>query len=114
MSRNVKAAIEYTRERIVTSRKGRVSRNVPEPEPATQASVTSRKGRVSRNEQENADMNRIFPVTSRKGRVSRNVKAAIEYTRERVTSRKGRVSRNFPGEEVNDLEKCHVPQGACE
>ena len=57
----------------VTSRKGRVSRNVEgEERTEEEAGVTSRKGRVSRNCDVGIDCLDVLHVTSRKGRVSRN------------------------------------------
>ena len=81
---------------LVTSRKGRVSRNAKYALQLTgQYTVTSRKGRVSRNlKQENPATNENH-VTSRKGRVSRNFTTDIYSSLSNVTSRKGRVSRNL-------------------
>ena len=75
--------------------------------------VTSRKGRVSRN------LLYFYiikdrTVTSRKGRVSRNLLPQDITTLRYVTSRKGRVSRNFPDSQEFIQPFCHVPQGACE
>ena len=57
----------------VTSRKGRVSRNVAIHVQVIRDDVTSRKGRVSRNDEIVETVARAFSVTSRKGRVSRNM-----------------------------------------
>ena len=58
------------------------------------AIVTSRKGRVSRNENDK-EFRDAVTVTSRKRRVSRNDKIAVQdAVTGWVTSRKGRVSRN--------------------
>ena len=75
--------------------------------------VTSRKGRVSRN----ILLLVLFhfqPVTSRKGRVSRNEKKVEKHNSVVVTSRKGRVSRNFHKLHIIVRAGRHVPQGACE
>ena len=55
--------------------------------------VTSRKGRVSRNDVQ-AAVQAFVQVTSRKGRVSRNFFQLHFQILDLVTSRKGRVSRN--------------------
>ena len=57
--------------RIVTSRKGRVSRNSDIASETGKTIVTSRKGRVSRNKVSDERLKELA-VTSRKGRVSRN------------------------------------------
>ena len=56
---------------VVTSRKGRVSRNTITLLPDDNGEVTSRKGRVSRNKVYVVFAEELI-VTSRKGRVSRN------------------------------------------
>ena len=56
----------------VTSRKGRVSRNVIITVYRIPKAVTSRKGRVSRNTAWGVAAELAKAVTSRKGRVSRN------------------------------------------
>ena len=57
--------------------------------------VTSRKGRVSRNVKGKDCELRKSAVTSRKGRVSRNGSGSSGSSKQYVTSRKGRVSRNI-------------------
>ena len=56
---------------MVTSREGRVSRNVDDLVVVAKSKVTSREGRVSRNT-DNVFTPEIVKVTSREGRVSRN------------------------------------------
>ena len=58
--------------------------------------VTSRKGRVSRNTIASNTWSSLGEVTSRKGRVSRNRISGRGMKSYIVTSRKGRVSRNWP------------------
>ena len=82
-------------------------------DPKIHEMVTSRKGRVSRNIPVKCDLIK-YKVTSRKGRVSRNVNAINEIFNNIVTSRKGRVSRNGELHPAWDDRRCHVPQGACE
>ena len=65
----------------------------PFREPATPKTVTSRKGRVSRNMIAEGFVKEEY-VTSRKGRVSRNDFGRMKEILSPVTSRKGRVSRN--------------------
>ena len=91
MSRNAVVPVYPDLAFRVTSREGRVSRNLPLPELALSVLVTSREGRVSRNIHSNIPLLGAV-VTSREGRVSRNI----------AESAGGR----------NALR--HVPRGACE
>ena len=75
--------------------------------------VTSREGRVSRNLESATDVLTWF-VTSREGRVSRNfLLLTWKYIGE-VTSREGRVSRNQKEKGYLLEVPCHVPRGTCE
>ena len=78
MSRNV-GQFDNGRTVVVTSRKGRVSRNFKDLGEWVENDVTSRKGRVSRND--NMEWVGLSPavVTSRKGRVSRNKNLESEF-----------------------------------
>ena len=60
--------------------------------------VTSREGRVSRNVTQN-EAEQKSHVTSREGRVSRNFRIRKKRNGSQVTSREGRVSRNNSKEE---------------
>ena len=70
--------------------------------------VTSRKGRVSRNVLSEIVGDKYI-VTSRKGRVSRNHCMLIIFGDLFVTSRKGRVSRNNQSVDIVIQVICHVP-----
>ncbi len=100
--------------RRVTSRKGRVSRNVSFAEEVKEHMVTSRKGRVSRNFRGIASLTGAINVTSRKGRVSRNLKTFIYFHKYIVTSRKWRRVEMRKRKWIRRPRISHVPQGACE
>ena len=90
-----------------------MSRNAKSYKDAGKMVVTSRKGRVSRNVIPSIVID-VITVTSRKGRVSRNRCRAASHHPVSVTSRKGRVSRNMHQNRIRIMVDCHVPQGACE
>ena len=75
--------------------------------------VTSREGRVSRNIPFSACCDYTI-VTSREGRVSRNAKGTGTNLIVTVTSREGRVSRNVALVAVVTISSRHVPRGTCE
>ena len=75
--------------------------------------VTSREGRVSRNVSERR-FEGACSVTSREGRVSRNFMVGIIHHTFIVTSREGRVSRNIKLTKMYDDIISHVPRGTCE
>ena len=77
MSRNAVVPVYPDLAFRVTSREGRVSRNLPLPELALSVLVTSREGRVSRNNFCSCLFGN-FKVTSREGRVSRNLPPGTE------------------------------------
>ena len=76
--------------------------------------VTSRMGRVSRNVKDASKMTDVQKVTSRMGRVSRNEQELGMQMEAVVTSRMGRVSRNLMIAAIHSLHYGHVPHGACE
>ena len=71
MSRNRASNCIYRSIPDVTSREGRVSRNLLQRRKSLPSAVTSREGRVSRNHI-SVHLNASADVTSREGRVSRN------------------------------------------
>ena len=84
------------------------------PKTLKSRNVTSREGRVSRNIKSNPDI-KAGTVTSREGRVSRNPKSIIKKSQpHKVTSREGRVSRNLFAEMQEVGFPRHVPRGTCE
>ena len=86
-----------------------MSRNVHEPYKASRTGrVTSREGRVSRNLFCPGYV-RANQVTSREGRVSRNRRIHQGVSGFSVTSREGRVSRNRKRKAIHSLLEGHVP-----
>ena len=75
MSRNPRMTISGYKDHTVTSREGRVSRNLEKMRLRQWMSVTSREGRVSRNQPDVHDK-AGSGVTSREGRVSRNARSS--------------------------------------
>ena len=81
---------------------------------AAQKLVTSREGRVSRNVGAIGALAAGIGVTSREGRVSRNLAEKAQQLLNIVTSREGRVSRNKVADQVVNKDNGHVPRGTCE
>ena len=108
MSRNGKSLIGIL-DILVTSREGRVSKNVRKRVVSSPDGRHVPRGRVSRNSRSEQPAHNRF-VTSREGRVSRNEKAEVIEAAALVTSRKGRVSRNYIGDGAWKVTlNSHVP-----